>query len=68
MNLRVSWKSLTTTALTVLPLKGTKAAAGEDRCRILNGEVDPQVRLVGAVLLHGLGVGDAHKGRGAGRS
>ena len=47
-------------------LKGSETTAGEHVRHILNGEVDAQVRLVGAVLLHSLGVGDAHKGRAGG--
>jgi len=31
-----------------------------------DAQVDAQVRLVGAILLHGLGVRDTHEGRGAG--
>ena len=49
-----------------LPLKGTEAAAAQQGGHVLDGEVDPQVRLVGAVFLHGLGKGNPQERCGAG--
>ena len=46
--------------------KGLKAAAAQNRSDVLHPQIDPQVRLVGAVVLHGFVVGDAGKGRAAG--
>ena len=66
MNFRVSWKSADHHGLDHVPLEGAEAAGTQDRGDVLDRQVDAQVRLVGAVLLHGLGVGDAHKGRAAG--
>ena len=47
-------------------LKGPEAAAAEGLGYVLNRQVDSQVRFVGTVLLHGLGIGDAQEGGGAG--
>ena len=46
--------------------KGLEAAAAQNGGDILHPQVDPQVRLVGAVVLHGLVVGDAGEGGAAG--
>ena len=46
--------------------KGLKATAAQNRSDVLHPQVDPQVRLVGAVILHSLGVGDAGEGGAAG--
>ena len=46
----------------IAPGKGLKAAAAQHGGDVLHPQVDPQVRLVGAVILHSLGVGDAGEG------
>ena len=47
-------------------LEGAEAAAVYQLRDVRRGEVDAQIRLVGAVLLQRLGVGDARKGRAGG--
>ena len=47
-------------------LEGAEAAGAQQAGDVLHRQVDAQVRLVGAILLHGLGVRDTHEGRGAG--
>ena len=49
-----------------MPSKGPKPQAPSRLGDVLHRQVDAQVRLVGAILLHGLGVRDTHEGRGAG--
>ena len=44
-----------------LVLKGREPAAGQQLGQVLHRQVDAQVGLVGAVLFHGLQVGDAYK-------
>ena len=46
-----------------VPLEGAKAAALQQVRHVLHPQVDAQVRLVRAELLHGLEVGDAGEGR-----
>ena len=52
--------------LDLIALKGAEAAAAQHVGDVLHRQVNPQIRLVGAVLLHGLQIGNTDKGGFAG--
>ena len=47
-----------------LPFKGAEAAAAQERRRVLHRQVNPQIRLVAAVKLHGFQIRNAPEGSG----
>ncbi|CUO49674.1 Uncharacterised protein [Flavonifractor plautii] len=49
-----------------VPLKGAEAAGAQGLSGVGDGQINAQIRLVGAVLVHGLPVGDAAEGGGGG--